>query len=531
MTIPPPLPYLAAMEPSPSTNRDVDTAIIGAGVSGVYSGWRLRQEQPEQSVELFELSDRVGGRLFSVRPNDMPTVRAEVGGMRFLSVQTLVTRLIEHLGLAVRDFPLGDDHNLYYLRGRRFHPSDLTRSETIPYFLKPEEQGRDPRTLMLETMDRMAPGCLKMSPPEFLEARKRFQFEGRTLHDWGFWDLLARFLSVEAIHFIRDAAGYDGITGNVNCADMIALATHHLNQPAKVMTLVDGFDALPKALAAGFEEAGGKLNFGMRLVNLRPESDGRVRLIFKPRGQSATVERMARRVILAMPRRSLELLDLDCPLFESEQFVEDLQSVLPRPAEKLFLTYPRPWWSDLGISSGRSDTDLPLRQCYYFGTEPDSGKALLMAGYHDGESVEFWDGFKGNALSDARLRRRVDGDITVDDPRDVPATLLSEAQRQVRQIHGEHLEIPEPLDGLYFNWQQDPFGGGWHTWRVHRRSEEIMPRIRKPVEDLPVYICGEAYSQEQGWVQGALHTAEHVLQEHFQISRPSFLPADHFMGP
>jgi monoamine oxidase len=31
------------------------------------------------------------------------------------------------------------------------------------------------------------------------------------------------------------------------------------------------------------------------------------------------------------------------------------------------------------------------------------------------------------------------------------------------------------------------------------------------VPDVPVYICGEAYSRAQGWVEGALDTADQVL--------------------
>jgi hypothetical protein len=43
----------------------------------------------------------------------------------------------------------------------------------------------------------------------------------------------------------------------------------------------------------------------------------------------------------------------------------------------------------------------------------------------------------------------------------------------------------------------------------------------KPREDLPVYICGEAWSQQlQGWAEGALITAETMLQDHFGLSDP-----------
>ena len=45
--------------------RPIDYAIIGGGVSGAYSAWRLKQAMPAARVALFEYSNRIGGKLFS----------------------------------------------------------------------------------------------------------------------------------------------------------------------------------------------------------------------------------------------------------------------------------------------------------------------------------------------------------------------------------------------------------------------------------------------------------------------------------
>ena len=37
--------------------------------------------------------------------------------------------------------------------------------------------------------------------------------------------------------------------------------------------------------------------------------------------------------------------------------------------------------------------------------------------------------------------------------------------------------------------------------------------IIQPRKDAGVYICGEAYSDAQGWVEGALQTADMVLKK------------------
>ena len=39
----------------------------------------------------------------------------------------------------------------------------------------------------------------------------------------------------------------------------------------------------------------------------------------------------------------------------------------------------------------------------------------------------------------------------------------------------------------------------------------------KPIPSYNVYICGEAYSLDQGWVEGALSTVDACLPETVQI--------------
>ena len=88
---------------------DLDVAVVGGGVSGAYSAWRLQQEKGAKSrVALFEYSDRIGGRLYTVTMPGLPHVKAEVGGMRYIPDQhIMVADLVKHLGLATKNFPDG----------------------------------------------------------------------------------------------------------------------------------------------------------------------------------------------------------------------------------------------------------------------------------------------------------------------------------------------------------------------------------------------------------------------------------------
>lgn len=129
-----------------SQELELDVAVVGGGASGTYSAWRLQQDLGDkQNIVLFEYSDRIGGRLFSINLPGLPNVVAEVGGMRYMPGKdghVLVDHLVDHLKLQTRDFPMGapepvgSKNNLFYLRGQRFRYRDFEEApEKIPYQL------------------------------------------------------------------------------------------------------------------------------------------------------------------------------------------------------------------------------------------------------------------------------------------------------------------------------------------------------------------------------------------------------------
>ena len=59
-----------------------DIAIIGGGITGSYAAWRLRHRNLK--ISMYEYSNRIGGRCFTVHFPGIPDVNIEMGAMRFL---------------------------------------------------------------------------------------------------------------------------------------------------------------------------------------------------------------------------------------------------------------------------------------------------------------------------------------------------------------------------------------------------------------------------------------------------------------
>jgi monoamine oxidase len=532
---------------------DLDVAVVGGGVSGSYCAWRLQTEVgSKERIGLFEYSNRIGGRLFTIRMPGLPNVKAEVGGMRFIKdAHPVVTSIIDHLKLATAPFPMGSPDpktgancNLFYLRGEHLRLWELADPEKVPYRLGWPERGLGPTQLQVQVMNNIYPNFGNLS----LCDQMKIQVFGQPLYKFGFWNLLYRVLSNEGYQFMKDAGGYDANVANA-CAVTQLPATEYGDNTV-FLTLRDGYDMLPITLARRFQEMPGVLTAEERvkmdhrlariemgggdypyILHFEPTVTERYKTRVKTSlsdDSRETITVRAKNVILAMPRRSLELIKGE--FFHDHWLREHIPSVLIQSAFKLFLAYERPWWRTLGLVSGRSVTDLPIRQIYYFGTETEQpdGKpwfnSLLMASYNDIGTVPFWKGIeKGDAYAGWPPSCGADSGSSIQTG-ELPATdqMVRTAHKQVEEVHGIP-EIPLPYAAVYHSWDEDPYGGGWHEWKAGYRLDEIMCRMRKPVEKHDIYIVGEAYSYNQGWVEGALDTAESTLQDFFGLKQPSWL--------
>lgn len=522
------------------TNEQIDIAIVGGGVSGVYSAWRLKLADRSRKIVVFEADDDVGGRLLSVIPPDIPDMVAELGGMRILpAVQPLITQLLtvlnRHLSepIEVYDFPVDQPQNIAYLRGEYLRLSDFaTAPDKVPYHLSFVERGGTPGSIIVNAIEQIVPGITAagLNETQRREMTRKARFAGVPLYQQGFWNVLLRVISSEAYQLGVDAGGYNSTLTNWNAADAIPWYLSDFGVRPQYKAFRHGFQQVPKSLARLFCDEGGEIRLGTRLHGF--DWDGEVFVLHV--GENMI---RARSLILAMPRRSLDLLAPASPLLRAQEVQDLITSVTPRPLFKLFTTYSSPWWRAAGFSKsdgsfvpvevGRTVTDLPVRQTYYWpksdGTPAGSGPAMLMASYDDGPNIGFWDGLR------PQRRQAWQSGYSVPAPEDpfhgesrdttggwgqfpAPERMVTEVARQLALIHGLPY-TPDVRNAAFRDWGADPFGGGWNSWNIGVRSWEVKQQIVQPLAPRPLYICGEAYSDAQGWVEGALQTADMMLKK------------------
>jgi hypothetical protein len=180
-------------------------------------------------------------------------------------------------------------------------------------------------------------------------------------------------------------------------------------------------------------------------------------------------------------------------------------------------------------SIGPSVTDTPIRQVVYFGNNARDRKGTpvygILASYDDEQYTSFWRELELGAEEERRVPIQNDTQ-PLQGPRVVPPEMVKMLRRQLAEVHFgpsfDYSSVPEPLESRYMDWSLPPFNAGYHAWAAHFDIAEVQQGIRKPSQliagaDANIFIVGEAYSNDQAWVEGAYCTAESVLNDFFGI--------------
>jgi hypothetical protein len=179
---------------------------------------------------------------------------------------------------------------------------------------------------------------------------------------------------------------------------------------------------------------------------------------------------------------------------------------------------------------GPSVTDTPIRQVVYFGNNAldQSGEPVygLLAAYDDEMFTTFWRELEIGPEQGRTIPTSQDTQ-TLDGPRAAPDIMVKMLRQQLAAVHygpqSNYTFVPEPIETRYMDWSLPPFNAGYHAYAAHYDVCDVQQKIRKPSQliqgaDANIFIVGEAYSNDQAWVEGAYCTAESVLNDFFGIT-------------
>ena len=508
-------------------------------------------------------------------------VKEEEGGMRFTfdTMDDLASLLLK-LGIddEVVPFPMGSaGGNRLHFRGRAFTQAQAAADDyalwSELYDLAPAERGIDPTSIINLAFARVLAENPRFDqplprPPEFWQSfRLEGTWAGVPLNEWTMWGLLeAMGYSNECIALLSRLLGFNGTflsEMNAGVAFQLLLGFQGEQQ---YRTLESGFSTLPNALARAIGD--GSIHLGVTAERLRSAPDGRYTLEYTDRTDANCTrgEITARTVVLAIPRLALERLYAASEFLRqadserAHRLWDTLQTSTHQPLLKINLYYRDAWWGrqprgQTPAGFGPNFSDLPLGTVYpFYATEPaapaaaeyeswlrrtgrqappaaraaldelssrkyDRPAALTI--YCDYLNINFWLALQesGGALFDSPMQQAA----ARERPRTIyPTTeaVVDAATRLLGKLFDTET-VPRPLLTSARIWsgstqpRTEPVGYGVHQWGLHVDDRAVIEDLVEPLPDL--YTCGEAFSDCQGWVEGALRSADLVLARAFGL--------------
>ena len=446
-----------------------DIIIIGGGIAGLYCFHQLQKKFSEENnhnkkqnykISLFEKNDYFGGRCLTTYKKfkkikidkiSNKIIQYEKGAGRLNKNHKLFLSLIQELDL---------EQDLIEISGN---------TEILPsknYDLKPIFKNKSSFTYIKKVIKQA-----KL----FIKNKKNIQ----KLQKYTFIDYAKTILNSEQINFLLDFSGYYGELVYENAYDAIRLFEEGISNSLKYYVLKHGFSSVIDKLVCKINQTSKihnqvhnqKLFLNQELLKIKELGNTYVLNINNNIYQT-------KYLILALPKPALlkfNYLNIYNP---------ELNSVSCKPLCRIYSIFPKPWFQNLE----KSTTNIKLR--YIIPINKQTG--LVMISYTDSKYALYWKKFlnKSNKELNKELLKQL--------------SLLYSTEEMKK------LNIKAPIYNSINYWN---CGVGY--WKPKVNSITMSKKILKLNKNRNLYIIGENYSQNQGWIEGALESVHELFKKYF----------------
>ena len=244
-----------------------------------------------------------------------------------------------------------------------------------------------------------------------------------------------------------------------------------------------GFSSLAHALSADVRMRGGTIWLGAELVDWARGSEGLKVSVSLTHGSAAPAHQVhifPKKMILALHATALRALHRAAAW-------APLKHLGTARLLRIYAVFPKNRSGCLAGSvwfKGMNRVITPGKLRYVIPINEDQG--TIMISYTDGADTSvFWTAAN----------------------KESPKQLTHLLMKEVRKLFGTH--IPDPIFV-----KAHPWNTGTTYWKPGLYNIDQVIKQSRQLED-DVYVCGESFSHEQAWIEGALESAEGLLADKF----------------
>ena len=441
-----------------NNSNTYDLVIIGGGISGLYTLYKLSSAYPQLKIRLLESSHRYGGRIYSYKETvDKHEYIMDLGAGRLGYHQPLINKLINELNLKAKIVPIPNTKT--YIEVTKKNNKTVANDETVT------------KDYIMDKLNKFffSPLVSKL---------------GKSLKQ-GFYlyEFIAKYASVSLSRKAEAVFEYSSDLRELNAYDALEYFKYDYNKESTYYTLNGGLEQIIERLLVYIKRLpaykSGKLSLE-NLSNVENIIYNNETLLYKifvsDYSKSSSLILYSKYVICALPKKSLEQLTLFKPL------TRDLNSINSINLLRIYEIYNKDkesgevWFKNIDktITNTNVQFVIPI----------SSHDGLIMSSYSDCANARYWN----NLLATKGLN--------------YVKVKLNEKLNRLFSIYNIKVPLSKYIK-MYF------WDAGVACWKKNVDSDYLSVKLLNPYSR--VFIIGENYSKYQAWIEGALMTSESCI--------------------
>jgi len=305
-------------------------------------------------------------------------------------------------------------------------------------------------------------------------------YKASVLRSMTFGELAEEIIGVANREIAQAAFGYDGEFGVINAYDGARMFSSDFNTSEEFYVCKNGLSTIVESIVNDLtvnRDWEGLLEH--RVIDISKKKGIYTVTANSIDGKKSVFKSAL--VMLALPKQAL--LDLDIWNQQQLNYINSVQGV---PCERIYAKYATPWFGDTPIVT----TDIAIRQFI-----PISNTTAMVS-YSDSTQADAWNSTA--ELGTDMLAKRI--------------------HRNLKELFPEKKVPTKPLWIEAYHWDN-----AIHMWKPRINSDKIRNSIQKTLWDNDAsagfYVCGEAYSKRQCWVEGALQSVDDIMPSIKKVRR------------